>query len=175
MNLSRKTTSSRIRASRCGGDEVCTFRKYKFKYIAMREIKIIRVSGQSKIPSKTYSSDAGFDIYSLEDIVILQEKWASIKTGIKMIFPSDIHAEIRSRSGLALKHGIVVLNSPGTIDSDYRGEIRVVLINHGPKPYKVSVGDGIAQVIFSQHCHVKLVEGSEIDVTPRGNFGFGSG
>jgi dUTP pyrophosphatase len=141
----------------------------------MIDIKITTAKVEAKIPIKTFPDDAGYDLYSCDEVTIKSHAWCLINTGIKVTLPSDVHAEVRPRSGLALKHGVTVLNSPGTIDPGYRGEIQVVLINHGTKPYKVSVGDSVAQLVFMRHCSHNLVEPDVTKETNRGSLGFGSG
>ena len=96
-----------------------------------------------------------------------------VKAGIRLEIPVGIEVQIRPRSGLAAKHGITVLNSPGTIDSDFRGELGVILINHGTKDFEVERGDRIAQMVFSRHERVKLVEQEELSQTKRGTGAFG--
>lgn len=97
-----------------------------------------------------------------------------IPTGLYLEIPPGFEAQVRPRSGLALKHGITVLNSPGTIDSDYRGEVKVLLINHGKEVFPISNGDRIAQLIVSKHESVHWLAVSELDVSERGSGGYGS-
>lgn len=98
---------------------------------------------------------------------------ALIPTGIQMALPVGYEAQIRPRSGLALKNGISIVNSPGTIDSDYRGDIGIILINHGFEPFMVEQGDRIAQMVIAQHTQVEFVEVEELSDTDRGDGGFG--
>ena len=97
-----------------------------------------------------------------------------IPTGIAIELPENLEAQIRPRSGLAYKYGITVLNSPGTIDSDYRGEIKIILINHGKKDFLILPGDRVAQMVFSKVEKVKLIDKKELSTTTRGSRGFGS-
>lgn len=96
-----------------------------------------------------------------------------IPSGLQIALPPGCEAQIRPRSGLALKHGISVLNSPGTIDADYRGDVGVILINHGSEPFMVQQGDRIAQMVIASHERALFVEVSELNETGRGNGGFG--
>ena len=98
---------------------------------------------------------------------------ALISTGLQIALPVGYEAQIRPRSGLALKNGISVVNSPGTIDSDYRGDIGIILINHGFEPFMVEQGDRIAQMVIVKHEQAEFVEVQELDETSRGNGGFG--
>ena len=98
----------------------------------------------------------------------------SVPTGLCLALPPGWEAQVRPRSGLALNHGVTVLNAPGTIDSDYRGEIRVILINHGREPFVISRGSRIAQLVLARYEQVRWVETETLDVTSRGTGGFGS-
>ncbi len=108
-----------------------------------------------------------------KDIEIASGKTALIPTGLFFELPQDMEAQIRPRSGLAFKHGITVLNSPGTIDSDYRGEIKVLLINHSDTPFTIQNGERIAQVIFAKVTQISWVETQNISQTERGAGGYG--
>lgn len=117
---------------------------------------------------------AGYDLYSVDNETIPPLGWAVIKTGLKIkSMPNWMEAQIRSRSGMASKKGVFVLNSPGTIDPDYRGEIKIILMNMGHLPYDVSVGDKIAQMVFAEHLSPAL---NAVIIThkERGEEGFGS-
>ena len=117
-------------------------------------------------------------VYTLDNVatelIIYPGGRALIPTGIKMALPVGFEAQVRPRSGLALKHGITVLNTPGTIDSDYRGDVGVVLINHGTEPFVVNQGDRIAQLVITQITQVQFVPVDELQETNRGTGGFGS-
>ena len=108
------------------------------------------------------------------ELIIYPGGRALIPTGIKMALPVGFEAQVRPRSGLALKYGITVLNTPGTIDSDYRGDVGVVLINHGTEPFVVNQGDRIAQLVITQITQVQFVPVDELQETNRGTGGFGS-
>lgn len=116
---------------------------------------------------------SGMDLYSAEEKIILPGKWEVISTGIAVEIPYGYEGEVRSRSGLAKNHGVFVLNSPGTIDSDYRGEIKVILMNLGDEPFKVNIGDRIAQLVISPITRVEVFEVEELSSTERNDGGFG--
>ena len=128
------------------------------------------------LPFYASSHAAGADIRAAidEDVVIKPGEKALIKTGFAMALPNHFEAQIRPRSGLALKHGITVLNSPGTIDADYRGEVGVILINHGQEPFTVQRGDRIAQMIIAPFVQASFEVADSLDDTERGAGGFGS-
>ena len=125
---------------------------------------------------KATKGSAGFDLLaSINDpLEIISGKSLLVPCGFSLQMPNHFEAQVRPRSGLALKNSITVLNSPGTIDSDYRGEICVILINHGHKSFKIIRGMRIAQIIFKETPEVNLVEVDELDNTKRGSGGFGS-
>jgi len=137
------------------------------------EVQIENKPGVS-IPKKATDGSAGYDVYSAEELVLEAGEFRKISTGIRLSLPNDVEAQVRPRSGLAFKHGITVLNSPGTIDSDYRGEVCVLLINHSKIPFKVEVGMRIAQMIFSKIIPIDFELRSELDESVRGSGGFGS-
>lgn len=128
------------------------------------------------LPFYATSHAAGADLRAAiaEDVVIEAGDKALIKTGFAMALPDNFEAQIRPRSGLALKHGITVLNSPGTIDADYRGEIGVILINHGKEAFRVQRGDRIAQMIIAPFVQAQFEPVETLDETARGEGGFGS-
>ncbi len=116
---------------------------------------------------------AGADLKSCEDALIHKGEWKAVRTGIALEIPEGFHAEIRPRSGLALRHGITVLNSPGTVDSDYRGEVMVILINFSAKDFQISAGDRIAQLVVTGSCKCSFAESVSLRETGRGDGGFG--
>ncbi len=122
----------------------------------------------------THAAGADLRAAIAEDVIIETGEKALIKTGFAMALPDNFEAQIRPRSGLALKHGITVLNSPGTIDADYRGEIGVILINHGKETFRVQRGDRIAQMIIAPFVQAQFVSVDTLDETERGEGGFGS-
>lgn len=118
---------------------------------------------------------AGFDLHAAvaEPVTLAPGERALIPTGFAMAMPPDLEAQIRPRSGLALKHGITCLNAPGTIDADYRGEVKVLLVNLGQEPFTIRRGERIAQMVFHRLPQVRLEEVEELPDTGRGEGGFG--
>lgn len=125
-----------------------------------------------------YQSDgaSGADLRALlaEDLILKPGMRALVPTGLQMEIPRGLEGQVRPRSGLALKHGVTVLNFPGTVDSDYRGELKIILINLGESDFRVRNGDRIAQIVFSPVQRVSFHRRDEIASTPRGSGGFGS-
>ena len=128
------------------------------------------------LPKYETNGAAGMDLYAAlsRDIIIEPGAFAALPTGLMMALPHGLEAQIRPRSGLAFKHGVTVLNSPGTIDSDYRGEIKIALINHGPAPVTISHGMRIAQMVIASVTTATLTLAASLDETERGTGGFGS-
>ena len=138
-------------------------------------IKIHMDNGcEDLFPRKAHEDDAAFDLRSRVDAVIPSGKITLVPTGVFMELPVGYEAQVRPRSGLALKHGITVLNTPGTIDAGYRGEVGVILINAGPADFTVSRGDRIAQMVVEKLADVELVAAEQLSDTSRGAGGFGS-
>ena len=133
-----------------------------------------RIDPAAKLPSYAHPGDAGLDVCSAEDAVIPPGGRRLVKTGLVMVLPPDAEAQVRPRSGLALKHGVTVLNTPGTIDSGYRGEVGVVLANFGQEPYRVEKGARIAQIVVAPVVRAEISETDDADDTERGTGGFGS-
>lgn len=140
------------------------------------DIKITRLPGPGwpKIPTRATDGSAAFDLYAVTVDTVFVNDITKIHTGIAMAIPEGYCGLVLPRSGLATKHGITVANSPGLIDSDYRGEIMVALINHGATPYAVEAGARIAQILFVATTHLDFDEVEELDYTRRGDGGFGS-
>lgn len=141
------------------------------------EVKVRRASGDDRsLPRYQTDGAAGMDLHAAIDYAILLApgERRAIPTGLILEIPSGYEGQIRPRSGLALKHGVTVLNAPGTIDSDYRGEVAVILINHGTEPFTIERGDRVAQIVFAPVVRAELVETSETSETHRGIGGFGS-
>ena len=132
------------------------------------------VSHDGFTPEKATDGAAGFDVRSNEDVVIPPGMRVAVGTGLEMAIEEGFEVQVRPRSGLAFKHGVTVLNAPGTIDSDYRGEVKVCLINHGHQPFTIGRGDRIAQLVVSRVEDAYFVEVNELDTTVRGVGGFGS-
>jgi dUTP pyrophosphatase len=130
------------------------------------------------LPRQQTSGAAGVDLYAAlvisETVTIAPGRYAMIPTGFAIALPDGYEAQVRPRSGLAAKYGVTVLNSPGTVDADYRGEIKVLLINHGQAPFEVQRGDRIAQLVVAPVTAVSFREEETLDATERGNKGHGS-
>ena len=133
-----------------------------------------RIHPDAVLPAYAHPSDAGMDVRSVEELVIPAGKRALVHTGLVVLLPPLYEAQVRPRSGLALKFGVTVLNTPGTIDSGYRGEIGVILANFGDADFIVKKGDKIAQLVIAPVTQPEVCEVSEIDETDRGAGGFGS-
>ena len=125
------------------------------------------------IPSYETAGGSGSDLKSKEDGILKSGERRLVKTGVFIELPAGYEAQVRPRSGLALKHGITMLNSPGTIDSDYRGEIGVIMINHGSEPFVYKKGDRIAQLVISKYSRVEFKNTLSLTETVRGAGGFG--
>lgn len=125
------------------------------------------------IPSYETAGASGADLKSKEDGILKSGERRLVKTGVFIESPAGYEAQVRPRSGLALKHGITMLNSPGTIDSDYRGEIGVIMINHGSEPFVYKKGDRIAQLVISKYSRVEFKNTLSLTETVRGAGGFG--
>ena len=126
------------------------------------------------LPAYATDGAAGMDVLSAEDVILQPgERWP-VATGLAVAIPHGYEIQVRPRSGLALKHGIGVPNSPGTIDSDYRGELKVILINHGQTSFEVRRGDRIAQLVLAPVVRASWLKVEELDETARGEGGFGS-
>ncbi len=140
------------------------------------KIKILAESLGTEVPFYATEQSAGVDLRSAteQDITIKPGSISLVPTGIAIALPAGTEAQIRPRSGLAAKNGITVLNSPGTIDSDYRGEIKVILINHGTEDFVVTNGMRIAQMVFAKHETASFEITEDLDDTARGKEGFGS-
>jgi dUTP pyrophosphatase len=138
------------------------------------ELKIQQLHESAIIPHYAHPGDAGLDLFAIEQQDILPGETQLIKTGIAIALPPGYEAQIRPRSGLALKHSITVLNSPGTIDSGYRGEIGIILINHGKKTFPVVPGMKIAQMVVTSFIQTKVIVTQDLDSTSRAKKGFGS-
>lgn len=140
-------------------------------------LRIARLPGNEDLPLPRYMTEgaAGLDLVAAVpgDQVIEPGRYLLIPTGIRIALPSGYEAQIRPRSGLALKYGVTMLNSPGTIDYDYRGEIKVIAINLGREPFLVKRGERVAQMVIARAEQAELVEVVDLDDTERGGGGFG--
>ncbi len=126
------------------------------------------------LPAYATAGAAGMDVVSAEDVTIAPGARHAVATGLALAIPPGFEIQVRPRSGLALKHGITVPNTPGTIDSDYRGELKVILINHGAEDFAIRRGDRVAQLVLAPVTRGAWVEVDELDSTARGEGGFGS-
>lgn len=140
----------------------------------MYKLKVKRISETAKLPEYAHPGDAGMDVFSNMEKLLRSGESALIKTGIKIELPANTEAQVRPRSGLALKEGITVLNTPGTIDEGYRGEVGVILINHSKKDFLITAGMKIAQMVISPVYQAEVIEVDELSDTHRGEGGFGS-
>ena len=126
------------------------------------------------LPAYTTDGAAGMDVLSAEDVTLAPGERHAVATGLAIAIPSGFEIQVRPRSGLALKHGITVPNTPGTIDSDYRGELKVILINHGSAAFEIRRGDRVAQLVLAPVTRATWLPVEELDETARGEGGFGS-
>lgn len=138
------------------------------------KLKVKRINDNAIMPKYIHPTDSGMDIFSVEDKIINPSETVLIKTGLKIELPPNTEAQIRPKSGIALKNSVTVLNTPGTVDEGYTGEICIILINHGKEPYRVKNGEKIAQMVIMPVIRVELEEVYEIQDTSRGEGGFGS-
>ncbi|AWI13065.1 MULTISPECIES: dUTP diphosphatase [Bacillaceae] len=138
------------------------------------QLKVKLIKEDAKLPQYANPGDAGLDLFSVEEKIIKPGEFELISTGISLELPPGTEAQVRPRSGLALKHGITLLNSPGTIDEGYRGEVKVMLINHGKKEFKVEKHMRIAQMVVAPVTRMNVIEVEEISDSVRGEGGFGS-
>lgn len=138
------------------------------------KLRVRRLSPDAIIPAYAHPGDAGLDLHACEDVAIDSGVACLVSTGVAIELPEATEAQVRPRSGLALKHSVTVLNTPGTIDEGYRGEVGVVLINHGATTFHVTRGMRIAQLVVQKRWTVEVVEVDGLTDTTRGTGGFGS-
>ena len=140
------------------------------------KVEVKRLPHGEGLPLPAYATTcaAGMDVVSAEDVVIAPGARHAVATGLAVAIPEGYEIQVRPRSGLALKHGITVPNTPGTIDSDYRGELKVILINLGTEPFAIARGDRVAQLVLAPVVQAAWDEVAELDATERGAGGFGS-
>lgn len=143
-------------------------------FAVMIKVRIIN-RGHHKLPEYATAQSAGMDLRANidEKIVLKPMQRMLIPTGLYMALPAGYEAQVRPRSGLALKHGITVLNTPGTIDADYRGEVKVLLVNFSDADFEINDGERIAQMVIAKHETANFVEVEELDQTERGAGGYG--
>jgi dUTP pyrophosphatase len=140
----------------------------------MMTLKVKRLNPAAVLPAYARAGDAGLDLFALQSATIEAGASALIGTGIAIELPPGTEGQVRPRSGLALKHAITVLNTPGTVDEGYRGEVGVILINHGHSPFVVEAGMKIAQLVVSPRLEVEVTEVAALQDSERGAGGFGS-
>jgi dUTP pyrophosphatase len=141
------------------------------------QVRVLRLPNNPDLPlpSRRTTGSAGFDLASAEpDFILAPGERRLVSTGLAVEIPPGMEGQVRPRSGLALRHGITMPNAPGTIDSDYRGEVSVILQNSGTQPVAIARGDRIAQVIFARYEAPELVDATELEASARGPGGFGS-
>ena len=137
-------------------------------------LRFKRIHPDAALPAYAHPSDAGMDLRSVADVTIPRFGRALVPTGLVALLPPGFEAQVRPRSGLALKKGVTVLNSPGTIDAGYRGEIGVILANFGEESFEVKKGDKVAQLVLAPVTQAAVEETDVVDATDRGAGGFGS-
>lgn len=140
----------------------------------MKTVKFIKTNKDAIIPDYAHEGDAGMDIYSVEDVIIEPMDWKKVNTGLIMELPKGTEGQVRTKSGIALNNGVFVLNTPGTIDENYRGEVGVILYNLNRTPYVIKKGQKIAQLVINKVCYCKTKQVTSISSTNRGQDGFGS-
>lgn len=138
------------------------------------KLKVKLINDDALLPYQAHEGDAGLDLFSIEEKIIKAGEAGLIRTGIQIELPKGTEAQIRPRSGLALNHSITVLNSPGTIDEGYRGEIKIILINHGKEDFTIEKQMRIAQMVIAPVLKVNLIETEILSDTGRSEGGFGS-
>lgn len=138
------------------------------------KMKIKKLNSEAIIPQYQSQGAAGFDFHALNELVLQPGERGIIETGLAVALDIGYELQVRPRSGLAFKHGISIVNTPGTVDSDYRGEVKIVLINHGSEEFAVKKGERVAQGVIKEVVQAQIVEVDELDSTQRGEAGFGS-
>lgn len=139
-------------------------------------MRVTRLRSDAVIPYYATTDAAGMDLSACLDapLTLAPGTFVAVPTGLAIALPKGHEGQVRPRSGLAAKHGVTVLNSPGTLDADYRGELKVLLINHGPAAFVIEPGMRIAQLVVAAYAAPTIVETRELDATERGSGGFGS-
>lgn len=140
----------------------------------MIDVRFKRLHCDARVPVYSTPGSAGCDIYALEGAIVQARSRAMVRTGLAIEVPVGYECQVRPRSGLASKHGVTVLNSPGTVDSDFRGEMMILLSNTTDEDYYVSTGDRVAQLVFAPVIQASFVEADELSETTRGTGGWGS-
>jgi dUTP pyrophosphatase len=137
-------------------------------------VKVKRLDNEVKVPSYAHNGDSGMDLYANEKVLLESLERKAVGTGLVIEVPEGYEAQVRPKSGIALNHGVTVLNTPGTVDSCYRGEVKVIIMNLGREPYLVERGKKIAQLVFAKVEKAKFEEAHELGTTTRNDGGFGS-
>ena len=140
----------------------------------LMELKVKKLNEEAKIPQYAHEGDSGMDLYSVEETTLQPGETKLVKTGLQIALPKGFEAQVRPKSGLAAKFGVTVLNTPGTVDSCYRGEVMVILINHSKEEYKIEKGKKIAQLVVAKVEEAQVNEVENLDETTRNDGGFGS-
>jgi dUTP pyrophosphatase len=140
------------------------------------DVAVLRLPHGADLPLPAYASDgaAGMDVVAAEDVTLAPGGRHAVATGFALAIPPGYEVQVRPRSGLALKHGISLPNTPGTIDSDYRGELKIIMINLGAEPFAIARGDRVAQLVVAPVQPARFIEVDTLDETTRGAGGFGS-
>lgn len=142
--------------------------------MSIMNLKVKKLVKNAKVPNYAHKGDAGLDLYAVGYYSVAPGQRTLVKTGIAIELPECAEAQIRPRSGLALKHGITVLNAPGTVDAGYRGEVGVIIINHGDELFEINEGDKIAQMVVKPVYEVEITVVDELSSAERDEKGFGS-
>lgn len=137
-------------------------------------VKVRKLVPEARLPKLEHEGDAGFDLYSIESATLKPMERKLVRTGISVELEKGFEGQVRPKSGLAAEHGITMLNTPGTIDAGYRGEIKAIVINFGEREYRIEAGKKICQLVFSRIEHPEIVEVVELAESKRGSGGFGS-
>ncbi len=137
-------------------------------------VKVKRLVPEAKLPKYEHPGDSGADLVAVVDCTLQPMQWLAVPTGISAEVPMGFELQVRPRSGLALKHGVTVLNTPGTVDAGYRGEIKVILLNLGAEPFPITSGMKIAQLVVAPVVRGLFQEVDELSTSQRGSGGFGS-
>ena len=140
----------------------------------MKIVKFIKINEDAIIPNYAHDGDAGMDIYSVEDVIIEPMDWKKVNTGLIMELPKGTEGQVRTKSGIAFNNGVFVLNTPGTVDENYRGEVGVILYNLNKTPFVIKKGQKIAQLVINEVCYCKTKQVTSLSSTSRGEGGFGS-
>ena len=137
-------------------------------------VRFQRIHPAAVLPRYAHPGDAGMDVCACEEALLAPGAYALVRTGLVVELPPDTEAQVRPRSGLALKHGVTLLNAPGTIDAGFRGEVGVILVNHGSAPFRVTPGMRIAQLVVAPVVRATVEDVPSVSATARGTGGFGS-